>query len=245
MAKNEVKYKIKITEHTVPSITKGNKKMGAIYSFSTLPGAHKIVLNDGTKLTGIRGTCSGVCDGCEQHCYAMRDAKLHHNVTVPAWAKNTKMIRKDMQMTMEKIDNYIKKHNVKYWRWNVAGEIESYEYLESINELAKKNPQTNFGIYTKRFNFIAKFLVEHGDFAENLCVNLSVWKGNIDGYELGNLNQFIWDDGDEPELDKVVHCPAVSKPTTPGGKGHRTNITCDQCKRCYAGRGKKTAVYNH
>lgn len=78
-------------------ISKGNSKIGTgIYSFSTLPGNEEHLLTTSTKglLTDIPGTCSRFCDGCfNGGCYAVRDAKLHNNATIPAWAENTLLLR--------------------------------------------------------------------------------------------------------------------------------------------------------
>ena len=141
------KYDIQITEETQPSISKGNHKIGKdIYSFSLLPGDEPLSINDGELLTNVSGTCTGICGDCKKYCYAVRDAKLHHNATIPAWAKNTLLMRWNLSKLMDKIDNFIKTHSVGTWRWQVAGEIESYEYLEAMNDIAKKNPTVKFGV---------------------------------------------------------------------------------------------------
>jgi len=239
-------YKVEITDDTEPSVSKGNIKIGkGIYSFSLLPGDEPITTSNLGVLTDVVGTCGGVCSDCKLHCYAMRDARLHHNATIPAWTKNTLLMRKDLAKLMEKLNAFIKKHKVKEWRWQVAGEIESYEYLEAMNNIAIDNPTVKFGCYTKRFELVQRFLNEHQQFASNLCINISEWNHNTDGYNFEKLNKFVWDDGNDPEIAKLVHCPAVSKPTKPGGKGRETGITCDQCGRCYNTTGKSTAVYNH
>lgn len=244
MSKNP-KYKVEIDSNTEPTITKGNMKIGkGIYSFSLLPGDEPLSTQS-ELLTDIPGTCSGICGDCKKNCYAIRDAKLHNNVTIPAWAKNTLLMRNNLDDLMNKIDNFIKKHEVKTFRWQVAGEIESYEYLCKMNEIASNNPTVTFGAYTKRFDLIERFLKENGSFASNLCINMSEWNHNTDGYELPGMNSFVWDDGSDPEVAKLPHCPAVSKPAKVGGKGRETGITCDQCGRCYRVTGTKTAVYNH
>ena len=247
--KNEskkVRYHIEYNKEMQPSITKGNRKIGKrVYSFSLLPGSSPITLKDGTVLTNVKGTCNGICSDCQHCCYAVRDAKTYNSTTIPAWGKNTVMLRNDRDGLFNKIDTYISKHKVEIWRWQVAGEIEDYDYLERMNDMALKHPNVQFGVYTKRFAFVKMFINKHQKFADNFCVNLSEWNHNIDQYHFEGLNSFVWDDGDDPEISKLPHCPAVSAPTTPGGKGKSTGITCSQCGRCYRTTGKKTAVYNH
>ena len=83
----------KVTLH----VSQGNAKIGkGIWSFSTLPGNedHLLVTSTHGLLTDVPGTCSKYCDGCfNGGCYAVRDAKLHHNATIPAWAENTLLLR--------------------------------------------------------------------------------------------------------------------------------------------------------
>ena len=55
-----------------------------------------------------------------------------------------------------------------------------------------------------------------------------------------NLQEFIYDDGTEPELENVLHCPAVDE------KGRKTGMTCAACKLCISAKpGQKIAVYAH
>lgn len=93
-----------IEETATLHISKGNNKIGSgIWSYSTLPGNadHMLYIKDKTgkstkiQLTDIPGTCSKYCEGCARDgaCYAWRDAKLHHNVTIKAWGENTLLKR--------------------------------------------------------------------------------------------------------------------------------------------------------
>ena len=84
-------------DHASLHLSKGNTKIGkGIWSFSTLPGNEEHLLTTSTHglLTDVPGTCSRFCDDCfNGGCYAVRDAKLHHNATIPAWAENTLLLR--------------------------------------------------------------------------------------------------------------------------------------------------------
>ena len=96
MANQKPKYVLDPTKAKL-HVSKGNAKIGdGIFSFSTLPGNadHMITLADGTLLTDVPGTCSKFCDECfGGGCYAVRDAKLHNNATIPAWGENTLLLR--------------------------------------------------------------------------------------------------------------------------------------------------------
>lgn len=232
-------YEIKVTNDTDLSISIGNIKLGKIHSLNLLPGKHLLKTNTRGLLTNVPGTCNGCCEGCENGgCYAIRDAKLHHNVTIPAWASNTLLMRKDLNEFFAKIDKYINEHKVKYWRWHSSGEISSYEYLVKMNELALNHPEVKFYFYTKRFDWVMRFEKEN-NFAANLTCNISVWHDNVKNYTFKNVNYFIYDDHTDESVKKVFHCPAVDK------NGHETGVTCDKCQRCMRKHGKQTAVYAH
>ena len=102
-------------------VSKGNAKIGkGIWSFSTLPGNedHLLTLKGGELLTDVPGTCSKYCEGCfGGGCYAVRDAKLHHNATIPAWAENTALLRSGK--LWEELDTFLTLKNgraLKYLR---------------------------------------------------------------------------------------------------------------------------------
>ncbi|MBQ1789869.1 MAG: hypothetical protein II008_06825 [Oscillospiraceae bacterium] len=129
-------YKIN-PDHASLHVSKGNSKIGkGIWSFSTLPGNedHLLVTSTHGLLTNIPGTCSKYCDGCfNGGCYAVRDAKLHHNATIPAWAENTLLLRSGR--LWEEVDTFLTLKNgkaLKYLRGTPydasddAAELEQY-----------------------------------------------------------------------------------------------------------------------
>lgn len=260
-------------------VSKGNRKIGkGIWAFSTLPGNqdHLLYVKGLGLLTSVPGTCSKYCEGCAKDgaCYAWRDAKLHHNVTIKAWGENTVLLREDIDGLFNQIDEFITKKNAKYndtkdekylrvrvWRWHVSGEIESLKQLEKMNELAVKHPEVNFGVYTKNFDVLDEFLTNSadGNFADNFIVNVSQWHGVADEFLAkwpGRFNVFEYDDSnlkgcelsdeDKARLKKVAHCPAVAPDGTHRKDKDGNPITCDHCNRCYTKRpGQLTAVHAH
>ena len=200
-------------------ISKGNSKIGVgIYSFSTLPGNEEHLLTTSTKglLTDIPGTCSRFCDGCfNGGCYAVRDAKLHHNATIPAWAENTLLLRSGrlwdelgtyLTLKNGKAEKYLQTAHssgmdpdealkearrlavVKTFRIHVSGELEDVKQLRRWNLLALAHPEIQFGMYTKNFDALAEFLDAGSDFAPNLVVNVSQWHGVADEF----LEKYSW-----------------------------------------------------
>jgi hypothetical protein len=265
-------YNIKL-ENAKLHIAKGNTKIGkTIYSFSTLPGNKEhLIYAKGILLTDIPGTCTNLCEGCFGACYAVNSAQRHHNAVIQAWAENTLLLRNKPKELFDEIDKYITEKNIAYynsqgvkdrkittWRWNVSGEIQNVQELEMMNNLARKHPEVQFGIYTKNFTALGKLLDKIGDTEPNFAVNVSQWhhvadeflakypnKCNVFEYDDSNLKHHDLSEEDVLRLEKVTHCPAVTKEghhaTLPNGE----SITCDRCKRCYTKTGRHTAVYSH
>lgn len=223
------------------SVAKGNSKLGkSVFAFNLLPGDAPISTKDKGQLTNVRGTCGGCCDGCEGNCYAVKDTRRYHNTCIPSLAKNTLIMRHDMEGMFAQLRENLEKKKAKVLRYHSSGEIETYDYLLHMVRLAVEMPNVRFYFYTKRFDFIERYLKECGELPENLICNISEWNGNTKGYALDGLNRFIYDDGTDARLKNVPHCPAVNK------KGHKTGVTCDKCGLCFSGNnGHIVAVYEH
>ena len=237
----EVMYNINYNDSMTISLAKGNSKLGKkVFAFNLMPGNKPLSTKDKGQLTNVWGTCGGCCDGCENHCYAVNDARRFHNTVIPSVGKNTVVMRHDMDKGFKQIKEQLLKNKASVLRWHSSGEIMNYNYLLHMIKLAVELPDVKFYFYTKRFGFIEQYVQDHGAFPENLVCNISEWNGNTKGYNLNGLNKFVYDDGSDPEISKMIHCPAVDK------KGHKTGVTCGQCGRCFSGnKGIITAVYEH
>lgn len=238
---SNVLYPMTYQEGMKISLVKGNSKLGkGVYAFNLLPGAEPLSTKTKGKLTDIKGTCGGCCDGCEDYCYAVRDAKLYHHTCIPSLGKNTLIMRHDINDMFSQLKDEITKKKARIVRYHSSGEIESYAYLLKMVQLAIQMPQVKFYFYTKRFDFLEKYLDANEKLPDNLVANVSEWKGNTKGYKLDGLNIFMYDDGTSPSMKSIVHCPAVD------AKGHKTGVTCSQCGRCFSkNAGLVTAVYAH
>lgn len=240
------------------SISSGNSKLGkGVFNVSTLPGDknHLIAKKDGTILCHTPGTCNGMCETCFKYCYA-RNPALRYPDTREAWEKNTILLRSDK----DKFYNLIKaflgiKRKVRDFRWNVSGEIETYEDLERMNALAlecntaKDGSTLWYGVYTKQYGFVLRFLKEHGHFAPNFVVNVSAWHNLVAIMKMfadytKEVNIFAYDDGQADKLEQQIldhtpHCRAV------GSNHKKTDFHCADCNWCYRRKGVVTAVYSH
>lgn len=234
-----VKYHLTIDSDTTVKIQNGNSKLGkGIYTVNLLPGDNPLTLKDGTQLTNIAGSCAGCCSGCKADCYAVSDAKRYHNTVVPSQGKNTLLARFDRPRFFADVQRFIDYNMIAAMRVHSSGEFLSYDYFCDWLDLARKNPEIKFYCYTKRFNFIDRYIKAGNEIPENFTINVSIWKNNYDNpYQ---LPEFIYDDGTDPALENVFHCPASDK------NGNKTGMTCAACKLCINAKpGQKIAVYAH
>lgn len=257
---NNVKYRLSVLNLTDLNvkISKGNGKIGKIFNVSTLPGdaSHKPSTKKDGILTDVAGTCGGVCTDCHQFCYAFDSARQYHSSCIPAWGGNTRILREDPERFFDEIDHELTKRNhsknknvkkVEEFRINVSGELEHPSQLKSWVELAKKHPETRFGIYTKRFSWVLEYLVQNTKFPENFYLNASEWNHNLDPFmeQLeGKVNIFAYADTLQEALTfkkkGYKMCRAINY------KGQHTGVLCDECGYCYGKEGIcKVFVLDH
>ena len=253
----------------------GNSKIGRMINWSTLPGSgvQKLIAK-GRIITDVPGTCSEKCSECFKSCYARRSITQHHNSVTRAWAENTLMIRHRTDECFRSIDSQIRTINKKFFatqnpedisfslfRINVSGELNSVEELERWNDLAKKHPYMQFGVYSKNAPVLLTFFKRHGQSAPNLTVNVSQWHHVMDStieelHRLGAVfNIFTYDDSnrggntlsaeDKKYLEGLPHCKAVLKDGGHYMKPDGTPLHCEECRRCYTKTSKEIAVYSH
>lgn len=236
------------------SISRGNIKVGNIPQFNTLPGDEILTDGKGRALCNIVGTCGHHCAGCKSACYAIRTAKFHNNTCIPAWGKNTVIMRNDLEKLVRELDDYLNNNLVSVFRFHTSGALESLEQILAYHKVITWHPETVFYIYTKEFDILSSYfnwLVDtNAEVPENFVINLSEWKGNVTEYlsktalsqrvrdMYADCNVFSYDDGSEECTVFKVHCPAVRP------DGTETGITCAKCRRCFK-RGNKTSVYDH
>mgnify|MGYP003302199335 CR=1 FL=1 len=236
----------------------GNTKTGEEWLLNTLPGEKPITVQ-GQPITNMRGSCQGVCDGCEGFCYAIQGCRRHHNAVMPAVIRNSSLYRNDPTRFVKEIIKELsswqtKAGNEKVFRWHSSGEIESYEYLEMMTSIATMFPSVHFYTYTKRFNLVERYLDEHGDFPANFVMNLSVWEDNLvkAGFNLNYLSKvqcFEWKDRMSVyDYNHSIHCQSVIHNKEGEKKGHLNHeMNCKKCGLCWKGKckGKTIYVYNH
>ena len=194
------------------SISRGNEKIGRCLNFNTMP----II------------TC-GNCDDCKHLCYAAKLCHQYWKTVIPAWAKNTFMIRKHPESVYEQMDKAMsRRRNHKYLRWHVAGEFQKLNEIDLLFRLARKHPEFQCWTYTKMYPLINQYIHEHGGkscIPANLHIMFSAWGVNAPRYILNpyGLPYYITvvDENGEKAPENVFKCPG----------------RCDLCKAEYSADG--------
>ena len=235
----KAKYEGYLSEDTHLHIQNGNRKTGkGIYLVNLLPGSKPLQKKDGTLLTNVAGTCVGCCENvCEKDCYAIKYTILHHNTCIPTYLDNTILAKNDIDTFFKELQLFIDRNMIAAIRFHASGEIPNFIYLKKMAEIAKKNPDIIFYTYTKRYNLL-EMCIKEMDLPKNLVILVSIWNNNYSNPN--EFPEFILDDGTDPSLEDIIHCPAVDK------NGHDTGESCAHCKLCLkAKKGDKICVYKH
>lgn len=230
---------------------KGNIKVGAIWTWSTLYGS-KSYYNKNTGKT-VRGTCHN-CEGCEDKCYVK--ASYRYPSVIEGHSNNTLAIRDSVDETMKELDGLLarrKTHlNDLIVRVDQSGELENTAQFLMFCKLARRHPNVSFFVYTKAYDIVIDAL-ESGLVPENFVVLVSIWhEYGINEYKrishFKNVKAFVYDDGFDYKKYGIAidcHCPAYQMDNE-GNVTLRHDITCDICGLCHVvGRGKVIACYPH
>lgn len=150
----------------------------------------------------------GQCKMCSKGCYAVRNMCY-----LPAVQKNlainSAIAHNDMPRFFQEI-NYVVKF-LKFFRFHVSGDLLGPAYLTGVVDVAIKNPQCQFLVFTKMSSLINDYLDDHQEgFPSNLHVILSGWRGdtNVNRHNLP-VSSPVWPDGTKSCMATAdaVWCP--------------------------------------
>lgn len=181
----------------------------------------------------VTGTCKGDCPGC----YAFKMTRIP--AVFVKFLLNTIEAKADPGRYCWMLNKELNSNPCiayKVARIHDAGDFFSEEYLQAFfDELTTKNEATRFYGYTKEEDLFKAYLDK---LPGNFNPSCSPWEGHCE--PIGNLPRFYYDDGSNPELANLPHCPAVDR------NGKRTGVRCNQCLHCpFAEPGSAWAVYSH
>ena len=172
----------------------------------------------GSKLASVKGT---VCNGCYALKGYYRFTKVH--------AALEKRYQKLMNTNREKfVEAFVLVLETKYnnqkgvkedrFRWHDSGDVQSYEHLEMICEIARKTPFLRHWLPTKEYTLISMFPSEL--IPSNLQIKVShpkigvtFAKGTYSGYDISTVGY---------EGDDVAQCNAQHQ-----------DGECRECDACW------------
>ena len=220
----------------------GNIKLGTTgYSFSKLAGNTEFTI-EGEKIVG---SCGRHCAGCwteaikagrRPACYVAKSYR-HPSVKI-GHARNTKMFRQDIEKAFEILNKTIDRAKNKpvFVRINQSGELETVKEFLSWCDMARKNPDIKFWLYTKAFDIVS-FALDRNLVPDNMTILFSIWhEYGINEFlkysERENVKAFVYDDKTfnyaAHNINITTYCHAYDE----NGKLNHA-VTCDKCQKCF------------
>lgn len=176
-------------------ISNGNSKLGAIPNISLIPGRD----------------CGDV--PCKKECYALKAWKAYPSAR-KAWQGNSRNAHSNPAAYFDAVRTYLTKRQPRFFRWHVAGDFLSQDYLESVNTIASEFPAIRFLAFTKRHD------LDFSNAPANLAIVFSMWPGWGNPQAARDLGLPIaWmDDGNESRIPTdAIECPG----------------NCESCGMCW------------
>ncbi len=180
-------------------ISKGNRKLRAVMNISTTPG----------KCCQKGVPCLG------QGCYALKALRLYPG-TRKAWRRNEHLAKHRPNAYFTQIAAQVAAAKPRLFRWHVAGDILSSEYLRSMCRIAAANPDTHFLAFTKAFEIVNRY-EDREVVPNNLVIVFSAWPGMC--FSNPHRHRVAWmQDGTETRVPTdAIECPG----------------NCETCGMCY------------
>ena len=196
-------------------ITPGNRKLGRIPNVSLSP------------IKACRACFGGKAPPCAKTCYALKAFRMYPD-TQACWNHNFEEAKRDLLGFMRSIVQQIqaKRQAPRWFRWHVAGDILSREYLAGMVYVARECPNTKFLVFTKQHAIVNDYysteLLFVKDRPANLTIIFSAWPGlplvNPIGFPVAWMRPAERTGLSEPRIPaNALECP-----------GH-----CDTCGACW------------
>ena len=210
------------------SVSKSNKKMGAVPSFSTPAGAAGGCVNADTTACDPNPEIRLNPDGTV--CYANK-AYVQYPQTRKAYDRNLR-VAQSVPVLERQLTGWLIMNAPSKFRWHVSGDILNLEYLEMMIRLAEAFPETQFLCYTKAI----RILVSGGaKIAAKVlaCENLHVYVSSMTEAQ----REYI-ENHDVLRHYPIAHCAEEApkgfitcpEQTTKG------KVKCETCRVCYTGK---------
>jgi hypothetical protein len=170
------------------TISRGNRKLGAIMNASTEP---------------VRCCPNGI--PCTDGCYALKSLRMYPQ-TRKAWAKNARIAKTNPGSYFSQIAGIIADRKPRYFRWHVAGDILNVDYLREMCSIAEHNPRTRFLAFTKAFNIVNDY-DNRAALPGNLAVVFSAWPSMKIDNPHGHRIAWMQDGTENRVPQNAIECP--------------------------------------
>jgi hypothetical protein len=136
--------------------------------------------------------------------------------TRKAWSRNERIARRHPDLYFMQIAARVALAKPRLFRWHVAGDILSDDYLRGMCRIAEENPQTRFLVFTKAFNIVDGY-EDRDAVPGNLVIIFSAWPGMK--FANPHRHRIAWtQDGTETRVpEDAIECPG----------------NCETCGLCY------------
>lgn len=149
-------------------VSQGNSKMpGSTFAQDSF------ACNVGSRLASVKGS---VCESC----YARKIQKLRPSVN-QGWKSNLEKARHWLQVNPTQwikaatfqIEKLAAKSGERFHRWFDSGDLDSFEQLVAIVQVAESTPTIKHWLPTREIRIVKRYMDEIGDFPKNLVVRVS------------------------------------------------------------------------
>lgn len=137
------------------SISKANRKMGAIPSVSLPP-----------VITCPKGA------PCAGKCYAAKLCRIYPSVK-NAYQNNLDILNEDWEEYWRQVRAAVAM--ARYFRFHVSGDIPNPAYFKEMVITARQNPHTEILAFTKRYEIVNNYIDAFGELPANLHIIMSEW----------------------------------------------------------------------
>ena len=137
------------------SISRGNRKMGAIPSVSLPPVK----------------TCAADCP-CAKKCYAVKMCRIYKNVKA-SYENNLDILNGDWNEYWRQVRGAVMA--ARYFRFHVSGDIPNAAYFKEMVITARENPHCEVLCFTKQYDIENHYIDIFGTLPGNMHVIFSLW----------------------------------------------------------------------
>lgn len=165
---------------------------------------------------------------CRKGCYACRGHFMYTSVknrlmmNLQAYLKSPAQFWEDIA--------YGSKFNA-YFRYFSSGDIPNYEFIAGMCKVARKNKNTQYLCFTKRYEWVNRYRDEKHNIPKNLHIVFSCWKDFIPDNPYNFPTTWV-KFPKEPEYDQFI--PEDAYPCSG---------SCATCQRCWELKNGESVVF--